>query len=151
MEIILLEKIGKLGNLGDKVAVKAGYARNYLIPQSKAVLATKKNTEYFEQRRADLEKQAQQNLSQAEQRAAKLSDISLVVSALSSDEGRLYGSVGVSEIKQAFAEKSIEVNKREIVLSEGPIHSVGDYTIEIHLHSDVVATVQLQVVPVKKN
>lgn len=151
MEVILLEKIGRLGNLGDKVSVKAGYARNYLIPQAKAVMATDTNLKYFEERRADLEKKAQKDLSTAEQRAAKLNDITLVIQALASDEGRLYGSVGLSEIKAAFAEKDQEVSKREIVLVQGAIHSVGDYTIEVHLHSDVIATVQLQIVPAKKN
>lgn len=150
MQVILLEKIRKLGNLGDTVAVKAGYARNYLIPQSKAVFATPENVKHFETRRAELEKKAQQDLSKAEKRAAQLNEISLVIAALSSDEGRLYGSVGVSEIKAALLEKSIEVSKREIVL-EGPIHTIGDYSVEIYVHSDVVATIQLQVIPEKKN
>ena len=149
MEIILLEKIRNLGNLGDKVVVKAGYGRNYLIPQNKAVFATEKNIEHFEQRRADLEKKAQQELAKAEQRAAKLNDTTVVISAMASDEGKLYGSVGVNEIKDALIAKSLEISKREIMMPEGPIHSIGDYIVEIHVHSDVIANLQVQVVAAK--
>ncbi|TAL63453.1 MAG: 50S ribosomal protein L9 [Legionella sp.] len=149
MEVILLEKVRNLGNLGDKVHVKSGYGRNFLIPQNKAVFATEKNIEHFEARRAELEKKAQQSLATAEQRAAKFNDTTLVVNALASDEGKLYGSVGVNEIKDALTERSIEVSKREIVMPEGPIHSIGNYTVEIHVHSDVVATLQIEIVPAK--
>lgn len=149
MEVILLEKVRNLGNLGDKVNVKSGYGRNYLIPQSKAVFATAKSIEQFEQRRAELEKKAQQTLSGAEQRAAKLNDTTLVVSAMASDEGKLYGSVGVNEIKDALIAKGIEVSKREIVMPEGPLHSVGNFVVEIHVHSDVISHLQLEIVPSK--
>ncbi|WED44411.1 50S ribosomal protein L9 [Legionella cardiaca] len=149
MEVILLEKIRNLGNLGDKVNVKAGYGRNYLIPQSKAVFATEENVKRFEERRADLEKKAQQSLANAEQRAAKLNDVTIVISAMASDEGKLYGSVGPNEVKDALKAKSIEVSKREIVMPEGPIHSIGDYVVEIHVHSDVIANLQIQIVPAK--
>lgn len=147
MEVILLEKVKNLGNLGDKVAVKPGYARNFLIPQSKAVFANASNVVRFEERRADLEKKEQQSLNEAEQRAAKFNDITLEIAALASDEGRLYGSVGAGEIQEALAAKSLEVNKKEIVLPEGAIHAVGEYCVEIHVHSDVVARLQVQVVP----
>lgn len=146
MEVILLEKVKNLGNLGDKVSVKPGYGRNYLIPQNKAVFATSGNVEHFEQRRAELEKKAQQSLASAEQRAAKFNDITIVVSAMASDEGKLYGSVSTNEIRDALVARSFEVNKREIVMPEGPIHSIGDYTVEIHLHADVIANLQVQVV-----
>ncbi|KTC93734.1 MULTISPECIES: 50S ribosomal protein L9 [Legionella] len=149
MEVILLEKIRNLGNLGDKVDVKAGYGRNFLIPQNKAVFATEGNIERFEQRRAELEKNAQQSLANAEQRAAKLNDITVVISAMASDEGKLYGSIGANEIKDALVAKSIDVSKREIVMPEGPIHSVGDFAVEIHVHSDVVAKLQVQIVSTK--
>ncbi len=149
MEVILLEKVRNLGNLGDRVDVKAGYGRNYLIPQNKAVFATEKNIEYFEKRRTELEKKAQQEQARAEQRAAKLNDTSIVISALASDEGKLYGSIGASEIRDALVAKDVEVSKREISLPEGPIHSVGDYVIDIHVHSDVTAQVQVQVVSAK--
>lgn len=149
MEVILLEKVRNLGNLGDKVHVKSGYGRNFLIPQNKAVFATAQSIELFEKRRADLEKKAQQSLATAEQRAAKLNDITLVISAMASDEGKLYGSVGVNEIKDALIEKSIEISKREIVMPEGPLHSIGNYTVEIHVHSDVIANLQVEIVPSK--
>ncbi len=149
MEVILLEKVRNLGNLGDKVNVKSGYGRNYLIPQNKAVFATVKSIEQFEQRRAELEKKAQQSLSGAEQRAAKLNDTTLVVSAMASDEGKLYGSVGVNEIKDALIAKGIEVSKREIVMPEGPLHSIGNFVVEVHVHSDVFAHLQLEIVPSK--
>jgi large subunit ribosomal protein L9 len=149
MEVILLEKVRNLGNLGDKVIVKSGYGRNFLIPQNKAVFATPHNIEMFEARRADLEKKAQQSLSTAEQRAAKLNDITLVISAMASDEGKLYGSVGINEIKDALTEKGVEICKREIVMPEGPIHSIGNFVVEIHVHSDVIANLQLEIVPAK--
>lgn len=149
MQVILLEKIRNLGNLGDKVEVKAGYGRNCLIPQKKAVFATAQNEEIFNQRRAELEKKAQQAQAQAEQRAAKLNDTTVVIAAMASDEGKLYGSIGPNEIKDALLDRSIEVSKREIVMPEGPIHSIGDYTIEVHVHSDVIAIVQIQVVAAK--
>jgi large subunit ribosomal protein L9 len=147
MEVILLEKVRNLGNVGDKVAVSPGYGRNFLIPQKKAVPATEQNIQRFEQDRALHEKKAQQVLAIAEQRAAKLNDITLVVKAMVSDEGKLYGSVAANEIKEALQARSVEISKREIVMPEGPIHSVGDYIVEIHLHSDVIANLQVQVVP----
>lgn len=149
MEVILLEKVRNLGGLGDKVNVKSGYGRNYLIPQNKAVFATAKSIELFEQRRAELEKKAQQSLSAAEQRAAKLNDVNLVINAMASDEGKLYGSVGVNEVKDALVARSIDVSKREIVMPEGPLHSIGNFTVEIHVHSDVIANLQVEIVPAK--
>ncbi|WP_133131393.1 50S ribosomal protein L9 [Legionella yabuuchiae] len=149
MEVILLEKIRNLGNLGDKVAVKSGYGRNYLIPQGKAVFATAKNIEAFEKRRAELEKKAQKSLAEAEQRAAKLNDITLEISAQASDEGKLYGSIGVNEITEALKERGHEVSKQEVVMPEGPIHSTGDYVVQIQLHSDVAANLKVEVVSAK--
>jgi large subunit ribosomal protein L9 len=146
MEVILLEKIRNLGALGDKVVVKPGYGRNFLIPKNKAVFATAANIEQFEKRRAELEKKAQQVLAAAEQQAAKLSDITLQISSMASDEGKLYGSVGVNEIADALKARSIEIHKREISLPEGPLHSVGSYVVHIQLHSDVVANVQVEIV-----
>ncbi|KTD73386.1 50S ribosomal protein L9 [Legionella tucsonensis] len=149
MEVILLEKVRNLGSLGDKVNVKAGYGRNFLIPQNKAVFATPKNIELFEQRRVELEKKAQQALATAEQRAAKLNDTTLVINAMASDEGKLYGSVGVNEIKDALTEKGVDVIKREIVMPEGPLHSIGNFEVEIHVHSDVIAKLNVEIVPSK--
>ena len=147
MKVILTEKVKNLGNLGDIVSVKSGYGRNFLIPQSKAVFATESNIEQFEARRAELVKKAQQAQANAEQRAAKLNDVTLVIEAMASDEGKLYGSVGPNEVRDALAARSINIEKREIVMHEGPIHSIGDYVVEIVLHSDVSANLQIQIVP----
>lgn len=149
MQVILLEKVRNLGNLGDKVNVKPGYGRNYLIPESKAVFATKQNVIAFEERRADLEKKAQQLLAQAEQRAAKINDTVIVISAQASDEGKLFGSVGVNEIRDALKAKSIDVLKREIAMPEGPIHSIGQFVVHVLLHTDVVANLQVEIVIAK--
>lgn len=146
MQVILLEKVKNLGNLGDKVNVKPGYGRNFLIPQSKAVFATEKNLERFELRRAELEKKALQLFAQAEQRASKLNDITVTIAAQASDEGKLYGSVGPGEIKDALLARAVEVSKREIVMPDGPLHSVGQFVVDIHVHSDVIAKLQVEVV-----
>ncbi len=146
MQLILLEKIKNLGNLGDKINVKPGFGRNYLIPQSKAVYATEENIKLFEERRAELEKKAQQALAHAEQLAAKINDISVTIAAQASDEGKLYGSVGTVDIKEALSAKSIQVSKREIVMPEGSIHSIGNYMVEVHVHSDVIAKLQVEIV-----
>lgn len=150
MQVILLEKVRNLGNLGDKVEVKSGYARNYLIPEKKAVFATAINLELFEQRREELEKKALKELAVAEQRAAKLNDVNLVISAMASDEGKLYGSVGINEIREALLERKIEVSKREIVMPDGAFHLIGQYTVEIHVHSDVIAILHIEVVADKQ-
>ena len=113
------------------------------------MFATQKSIELFEQRRAELEKKAKQTLATAEQRAAKLSDITIVIAAQASDEGKLYGSVGPNEICDALEAKSVEVSKREIVMPEGPLHSVGEYLVEIHVHSDVIAKLQIEIVAAK--
>jgi large subunit ribosomal protein L9 len=149
MQVILLETVRNLGKLGDTVEVKPGYGRNFLIREKKAVFATATNVELFEKRRSELEKKEQQSLANAEQRAAKLNDTHLAIKAMASDEGKLYGSVSINEIKEALEEKSIEVSKREIVMPEGPIHSVGNYIIEIHVHSEVIAKLQVEIVPDK--
>lgn len=147
MRVILLENIRKVGKLGETIDVKAGFGRNYLIPQNLAVFATEANTKHFEDRRAEFEKKAQQSLSNAEQRAAKLNDVTVTITAMASDEGKLYGSVGAAEIQEALAAKSIEVSKREIILTEGPFHSIGNYEVEVHVHSDVIAKLQIEVIP----
>lgn len=146
MQVILLEKIRNLGALGDKVKVKPGYGRNYLIPQNKAVFATEVNIAAFESRRADLEKKAESEFTKAKNRAEKLQDFTVVVASQASDEGKLYGSVGVNEIKEALIAKGIEISKREIMLPEGVFHSVGIYSIDLLLHSDLVVAIQVEVV-----
>ncbi len=143
MQVILLEKVKNLGALGEKVVVKPGYGRNYLIPQKKAVFATAENIKLFEERREELEKKEADSLAKAEQRAAKFNDTTITIAAQASDEGKLYGSIGIAEIQKALLDKSLEVTKREILLPEGPFQSIGEYQVEIQVHSDVVATINL--------
>lgn len=145
MDVILLTNIKSLGKLGDTVKVKPGFGRNYLIPQKKAVSSTPANREYFEKRRADIEKNEQIAIQKAEERKAKLEALTAVISAQASDEGKLYGSIGANEVRKSLEDLGAEVSKREIVMAAS-FHSVGDYEIEIHLHSNVVATVKVQVV-----
>jgi large subunit ribosomal protein L9 len=149
MQVILLEKVRGLGNLGDCVEVKPGYGRNFLIPQNKAVFATKVNQQAFETRRAELEKNAEVAFAKAQERAARFNDVTLTIAAQASDEGKLYGSVGVSEILDALEQKGFEVTKREVQMPTGPIYSIGDYVIDLMLHSDVVAKLQLAIVSAK--
>lgn len=146
MEIILLERVHKLGHLGDRVNVKAGYARNYLVPQGKAVRATKENIERFEQRRAEYEKAAADALAAAEKRAAAFKELTLdLVRRTVGEEGKLYGSVGVQEITDALVERGLEVAKREIDMPAGTIRSIGEYEIVVSFHSEVSVTVPVTV------
>jgi large subunit ribosomal protein L9 len=149
MRVILLEKIRNLGSLGEQVDVKPGYGRNFLIPKNKAVFATPKNIASFEVRRADLEKKEQESLQKAQARAALLTATTIVIAVQASDEGKLYGSVGVNEIKSALLAKSVEVSRREIMMPEGPLQSIGQYTVEVHVHSDVIANVSVEIVAAK--
>ncbi|MBI4693338.1 MAG: 50S ribosomal protein L9 [Gammaproteobacteria bacterium] len=146
MEVILLEKIHNLGKLGDKVRVRSGFGRNYLIPLKKAVPATADNIAKFEAQRADLEKAHQDVLSAAEARAAQLADLEVTIAAKSGAEGRLYGSVGTGEIADALAALGQTVEKREVRLANGPIRMLGRHSVDVHLHADVNATVTVVVV-----
>lgn len=146
MQVILLEKIEKLGALGDLVTVKPGYARNYLFPQSKAEAATPANIEAFEKRRAELEKAQQESLEAAEGRHGKLDGITVTVTSKAGSEGKLFGSIGTEEIREAIAQNGVEVEKKEIRLPDGPLRTVGEHTIQLHLHADVDATVTVDVV-----
>jgi large subunit ribosomal protein L9 len=147
MNVILLERISNLGDLGEEVAVKGGFARNFLIPQGKAVRASKENREVFEARRAELERVAQERLGGAQARAAKLTGVSVTIAAKSGEEGKLYGSVGTHDIAEALTALGTEVGKSEVRLPQGPIRMIGEYDIDLHLHSDVEATVKIVVVP----
>jgi len=149
MRVILLEKVRHLGNLGDCVEVKPGYGRNLLIPQNKAVFATSENMAAFEKRRAELEKKAEQAYAKAQERAVKFNDVTVTVSAQSSDEGKLYGSVGILDIVEAAKQKGLELCKREVQMPNGPIYSIGEFSIDVMLHSDVVAKLQVAVVAAK--
>lgn len=146
MEVILLEKIANLGNLGDKVAVKAGYARNFLLPFGKATPATAANVEAFEARRAELEKAAAERKGEAEARAAKLAELSVTITANAGEEGKLFGSIGTRDIADAVTAAGVELEKSEVRLPEGPLRTVGEFDVAVHLHTDVEATVKLVVV-----
>lgn len=143
MELILLQKVQNLGNLGDKVKVKPGYGRNYLIPQGKAMPATESSIAEFEQRRADYEAKAKQTLTGAEGRKARLEGASVTLKANASTEGKLYGSIGPRDIAEAFAAAGHELGKSEVVMGEGPIRRTGEYDVVVHLHADVETTVKV--------
>lgn len=145
MDVILLEKVAKLGGLGDKVAVRAGYGRNFLIPQGKAVPATAAKIAEFEARRAELEKAAAEVLAAAQARAETIGKQSVTITSKAGDEGKLFGSVGAKDIIEAATAQGIKLDRQEIRLPAGPIRHVGDYQIELHLHGDVVATLALKV------
>ena len=145
MEVILLEKVGKLGGLGDKVNVKSGYGRNYLLPFGKAVPATADNVANFEERRAELQKAAEEKLAAAQARAEKLNDVELSIVAKAGDEGKLFGSIGTRDLADAISGAGIEVSKSEVKLPEGAIRTTGKFEIAIQLHTDVTATVILDI------
>ncbi|MEX1221002.1 MAG: 50S ribosomal protein L9 [Idiomarina sp.] len=148
MEIILLDKIANLGGLGDKVAVKSGYARNFLFPQGKAVPATEANVKVFEERRAELEAKIAEDLAAAEKRAETVNALEpVVISSKAGDEGKLFGSIGTRDIADAVTAAGVKVEKSEVLLPNGTLRDVGEYQIELHLHADVFATVTLNVVP----
>ena len=146
MEVILLEKIANLGNLGDKVAIKAGYGRNYLIPYGKAVAATATKIAEFEIRRAELEKAAAEKLSAAQTRANALSKLQVVITHKAGDEGRLFGSIGTHNIAEAITTAGIAIEKHQIRLPHGTIRHIGEYAIDINLHSDVIVTLTIKIV-----
>jgi len=146
MEVILLEKLGKLGSIGDIANVKAGYGRNYLIPQGKALFATKANLEEFETRRADLEAAAANKVEKAQIRADKLVEIaSITITANAGEEGKLFGSVGTREIEEAVNNAGGDISKSEINMPEGAIRSLGEFTVEIQLHTDVIQSITVLV------
>jgi large subunit ribosomal protein L9 len=146
MDVILLEKVANLGSLGDKVKVKSGYGRNFLLPYGKAVAATRDNLKAFEERRAELEKAAAERLAAAQSRAEALEGQSFTISSKAGDEGKLFGSIGVRDIADAITAAGTEVEKSEVRLPEGPIRVTGEYEIELQLHTDVTVTVQLAIV-----
>ena len=148
MEVILLENIGNLGGLGDKVDVKAGFGRNYLIPQGKAVPATEVNTAEFEARRAELEAAAADTHAAAETRAEAINDLGLIsIPANAGEEGKLFGSVGTRDIAEAITAAGCDVDKSEVRLPEGALRELGEYEIAIQVHGDVSASVAVAVVP----
>jgi len=147
MELILLEKVQNLGDLGDLVKVKAGYGRNYLVPQGKAALANKENMALFEARRAELEAAAKDKLGKASARQSGLADLVVEISANASEEGNLYGSIGPREIAAAVSALGHEVNKSEVIMGEGPLRMVGEFDVTLQLHSDVDAVIKVIINP----
>jgi large subunit ribosomal protein L9 len=137
MEIILLQKVDNVGGIGDRVHVKSGYARNYLIPQGKATLATAENIAKFETRRAELEAKAAAELAGAQARAKQLEGLVLKIEMQSGAEGKLFGSVGTVDIAEAIGQRGIEVERSEVRLPNGPLRVVGEHEVELHLHTDV--------------
>ena len=145
MEVILLERVANLGNLGDRVTVKAGYGRNFLVPGKKAVPANEANIAEFEARRAELEKKAAEVLADAQSRAEKIAAVgTITIKANAGDEGKLFGSIGVSDIVTAAADAGVEVERREVSLPEA-IRNIGEFEVTFQLHSDVAQTIQLTV------
>ena len=147
MQLILLQKVTNLGNLGDKVNVKPGYGRNFLVPQGKAVPATAANVAEFEAKRADYEAKAKASLDGAQGRVAQLEGASVTLKVNASTEGKLYGSVGPRDIADAFTAAGLPLEKSEVVMGEGPIRHIGEFDVLVHLHADVETTVKVVVVP----
>lgn len=146
MEIILLDKVGRLGSIGDKVTVKAGYGRNFLLPQGKAVAATAKNIADFEVRRAGLEAAAAAKIAEATARAEKLAALEVTIAANAGDEGRLFGSIGTRDIADAITSAGVAVTKAEVRLPSGVLREVGQYDISVQLHAEVTQAVKLVIV-----
>lgn len=147
MDVILLEKVRNLGNLGDQVNVKPGYGRNFLIPKGRAVMATKENVAKFEERRAELEAKAAEQLSVAEGRAAKLAELGVIsIAANAGDEGKLFGSIGAGDIADAISAAGVEVVKSEVKMPEGAIRQIGEFEMMIQLHTDVSQNVNIEIV-----
>lgn len=146
MNVILLERVSNLGDLGEEVAVKSGFARNFLIPTGKAVRVTDENRHVFETRRAELETAANEKLLEAETRAAALEDVSVNLVVRASEEGKLYGSIGTVEISRALSEQNIDISKAEVRMPDGVIRSIGEYEVDIQLHADVTRTIPVNVV-----
>ncbi|PIQ44100.1 MAG: 50S ribosomal protein L9 [Gammaproteobacteria bacterium CG11_big_fil_rev_8_21_14_0_20_46_22] len=145
MEVILLERIRSLGKVGDRVNVKSGYARNFLVPEQKAVLATKENIEMFEARRAELEQAAQEMLDKAQARAKAFEGLEIKIARKAAEDGKLFGSVTVYNVIDAIKAAGVEIERRELTMPEQQVRSLGEYELHIELHSDVVVPMTLTV------
>ena len=137
MDVILLDKVANLGNLGDRVSVRSGYARNFLLPKGKATLATPANVAKFETRRAELEKVVRENLSGAEARKAGFEGFKLTITAKAGSEGKLFGSIGTSDIAEAATAAGQKLTRSEVRMPNGPLRTVGEHVVSVHLHTDV--------------
>jgi len=147
MDVILLQKVANLGNIGDRVKVRSGFGRNFLLPQGKATLATPENVARFEARRAELERLAREHLSSAEERATALKDFKLTVQAKAGTEGKLFGSIGTADIAEALSRANFKVERSEVRLPSGPLRMLGEHTVNLHLHADVDVPLQVAIVP----
>lgn len=146
MDVILLEKVENLGVIGDRVKVRSGYGRNFLLPRGKATLATPANIAVFEARRADLEAKQQDELAVAQTRAANVAKLEIQLTAKAGTEGKLYGSLGTADIAEACTTAGVLVKRSEVRLPDGPIRTVGEHSIELHFHSDVNAVIRISVI-----
>ena len=146
MDVILLEQVENLGNIGDQVSVKSGYGRNFLLPKGKATLATPENIAVFEARRAELEAKQAEELSNVKARAAQIEGLSIEIKANVGEEGKLFGSVGTVDIADACSAIGVEVQRSEVRLPDGPLRETGEFTVEVHLHTDVNVILNVKVV-----
>jgi large subunit ribosomal protein L9 len=146
MDVILLQKVANLGNIGDRVKVRSGFGRNFLLPQGKATLATPDNVARFEARRAELEKLAHEQLASAEERAAAMKDFKLLISAKAGTEGKLFGSIGTADIAEACTRQGFKVERSEVRLPNGPLRMIGEHTVNLHLHADFDVPVNVSIV-----
>ena len=146
MEVILLQKVANLGNIGDRVKVRSGYGRNYLLPGGKATLATPDNVARFEARRAELERAAHEHFASAEQRAAALKEFKLNITAKAGTEGKLFGSIGTADIAEAATRDGQKIERSEVRLPSGPLRTVGEHVVSVHLHADIDVPLHITIV-----
>ena len=146
MDVILLQKVANLGNIGDRVKVRSGFGRNFLLPQGKATLATPDNIARFEARRAELERAAREHLSSAEERAVAMKDFKLSIQAKAGTEGKLFGSIGTSDIAEACTRLGFNVERSEVRLPSGPLRMLGEHTVNLHLHADIDVPLHVTIV-----
>jgi large subunit ribosomal protein L9 len=146
MDVILLQKVANLGNIGDRVKVRSGFGRNFLLPQGKATLATPENMARFETRRAELERVAREHLTSAAERAEAMKDFKLTIHAKAGTEGKLFGSIGTSDIAEACTRAGFNVERSEVRLPHGPLRTVGEHSVSLHLHADVDVPLQVTIV-----
>jgi large subunit ribosomal protein L9 len=146
MEVILLQKVANLGNIGDRVKVRSGFGRNFLLPEGKATLATPDNVARFEARRVELERAAREHLSSAAERAVAMKDFKLTISAKAGAEGKLFGSIGTSDLAEACTREGFKVERSEVRLPQGPLRTVGEHVVSLHLHADVDVPLHVTIV-----
>jgi len=147
MQVILLQKVANLGNIGDRVKVRSGYGRNFLLPQGKATLATPENVARFEARRAELEAAARAQLTSAGERAEAMKDFKLTIPAKAGTEGKLFGSIGTADIAEACSKAGFKVERSEVRLPTGPLRTIGEHLVSLHLHADVDVPLAVAIVP----